>query len=230
MKKFLKISLRKIQGYLERRIVGAFIQSLIWRFKHLYQKAWPEISLSSTELTHRKQLASVVTASMDNIQSVLEIGCAAAPNLRLVRQKLPSARLVGIDINQKAIRTANDYFKSVGDDKTKCFTRKAHQLSIFEDSTFDVCFSQGVMVCHPPHDFIRAVKEMLRVTKDIIIFNEYHQDGATEGFFDAGRWVYDYNSVFKKLSPEAEVTMQKTDFSGGGWDDYGKLITVSLSR
>ena len=63
-----------------------------------------------------------------------------------------------------------------------------------------------------------------------IIFNEFHKDGATEGLFDSGRWVYDYISVFKKLSPEAEVTMQKTAFSGGGWDDYGKLITVSLSR
>ena len=85
------------------------------------------------------------------------------------------------------------------------------------------------MVCHPPHDFIRAVKEILRVTKSKIIFNEYHQDGAVEGLFDAERWVYDYISVFKKLSPEAEITMQRTDFCGGGWDDYGKLITVSLT-
>ncbi len=229
MKKFLKINLRKIQGYLEKRILGGFIQSLIWRSKHLYQKDWPEISLSSTELPHRKQLASVVAGSLNDIQSVLEIGCAAAPNLRLVRQKLPSAQLVGIDINQQAVKTANDYFKSVGDGKSICLARKAHELSIFKDSTFDVCFSQAVMVCHPPHDFIRAVKEILRVTKGKIIFNEYHQDGAVEGLFDAERWVYDYISVFKKLSPEAEITMQRTDFCGGGWDDYGKLITVSLT-
>lgn len=230
MKKNIKIKLRKIQGYLEKRMLGGFIQRLIWRFKHVYQKNWVEISLSSTELSHRKQLVSVILASSDDIQNVLEVGCASGPNLRILRQKLPSARLVGIDINSKAVKTANNYFQSVGDDKATFFVRKAHQLSIFKDATFDISFSQAVMVCCPPRDFTRVISEMLRVTKGKIIFNEYHQDGATQGVFDAGRWIYDYTYFFSKLSPDAKVTMQKTNFSGGGWDNYGKLITVSLPR
>lgn len=228
--KFLKKMLRRAQGRAEKGVLGGFFQGLIWRYKHLYESGWPTTSLSSTELPYRNQLVSEVTASSDCIQSVLEIGCGAGPNLRLVRQKIPSARLVGIDINKKAVETAKNYFKTVADDNTVFFVRKAYQLSIFEDSTFDVCFSNAVMVCHPPNDFIRAVKEMLRVTKSTIIFNEFHKDGAIEGVFNEGRWVYDYASIFKELSPGVEVKLQPSHYTGGDWDIYGKLITVSLRK
>jgi predicted O-methyltransferase YrrM len=54
----------------------------------------------------------------------MEIGCAAGANLMLLRQWLNLIRLVGIDINQKAVKISNDYFQSVGDDKTTCFVKK----------------------------------------------------------------------------------------------------------
>ena len=100
---------RRIQEFLERNIMGGFFQDCIWRFKHIYQKEWTKTSLRSKDLLHREQFTAVI-ASFDNVQSVLEIGCAAGPNLRLIREKLPNVRLCGIDINKQAIKVANNYF------------------------------------------------------------------------------------------------------------------------
>ena len=57
-------------------MLGGFIQSVIWRSKHLYLKdlLCEIIALKYRTSPHRKQLASVVAASLDDIQSVLEIG------------------------------------------------------------------------------------------------------------------------------------------------------------
>jgi len=62
----------------------------------------------------------------------------------------------------------------------------------------------------------------------LVIFNEYHLDGAVNGFFDGGRWVYDYVALMNKYFPKASVNVSKSDFSGGCWDEYGSLITVKL--
>ena len=69
---------------------------------------------------------------------------------------------------------------------------------------------------------------MLRLSRKAFVFNEYHLDGANEGFFAQGYWVYDYYSIIKRQYPEAKISMQKTDYKGGNWDVYGKLITVKL--
>jgi len=223
----LKIIIRHSQEFLERYILGSFFQSLIWRLKHIYQPEWTKISLTSLDLSHRKQLVSSITSLNDN-ESILEIGCASGPNLRLLREKLPSAYLSGVDINKQAISVAKDHFHSANDNNVALFARQAHQLDIFEDKIFDVVFSQAVMVCIPPFNFYKTIEQILRVTKKTIIFNEYHKDGAVDGFFDSGRWVYDYHAVIKKYNPNALVTIKDTDFSGGSWDIYGKLIIIEL--
>tara|TARA_B100001142_G_scaffold296600_1_gene318397 strand:+ start:585 stop:1271 length:687 start_codon:yes stop_codon:yes gene_type:complete len=228
MLKKLKIIARNTQEFLERYILGNFFQALVWRSKHIYQPKWTKTSLTSLDLLHRNQLTLSI-ASLKNNDSILEIGCAAGPNLRLLREKLPNSNLFGIDINNQAIREAQKYFGSMNDNKVFLSSRQAHHLDIFEDKNFDVVFSQAVMVCIPPPTFNRTIEQILRVTKKTIIFNEYHKDGAVDGFFDQGRWVYDYRSIIKKYYPDAVICINNTDFKGGSWDIYGKLITITLT-
>ena len=216
---------RLVQEFLERYVLGGFIQECIWGSKHLYRKSWTKISLGSKDLPHRDQLISSIT-SFDNVQSVLEIGCAAGPNLRRLREKLPSAQLVGIDINKQAIRTANNYFSSVNDDKVKLLARRADQLADLPDNNFNVVFSQAVLVCIPPSSINQVIADMIRLSSDGIVLNEYHLEGADKGFFDSGRWVYDYYEIIRRQCSEVNINMQKSDFKGGSWDLYGSLITV----
>ena len=162
------------------------------------------------------------------MQSVLEIGCAAGPNLRLLREKLPTARLCGIDINKQAIEIANNYFASVNDDKVNFFARKADQMYEFHDKSFDVVFSQAVLVFTPPKRINKVISEMIRLSSNVIVFHEYHLDGAAKGLFVGGRWVYDYYSIIKEYHPQAHISMEESSFKGGSWDKYGKIIIVKL--
>ena len=218
---------RLVQEFLERYVLGGFIQKCIWGWKHLYRKNWTKISLESIDLSFRDQLVSCVT-SFDNVQSLLEIGCAAGPNLRRVRQILPNAQLVGIDINKQAIRTANNYFRSVKDDKADFFVKRADQLSDFGDKVFDVVFTQAVLACITPDSINQVIADMIRLCIKGFVLNEYHLEGAEKGFFDSGRWVYDYSAIIKRQFPTAKINIQKSDYRGGSWDLYGSLITVKL--
>jgi len=225
--KLLKKLVRLAQEPLERYILHGFIQKYIWRWKHLYKPKWAKISLESKDLSHRDQLVSYVT-SFDNVQSLLEIGCAAGPNLRRVRQILPNAQLCGIDINKHVIQTAHKYFSSVNDDRVDFFVKRADQLSDFGDKAFDVVFSQAVLVCITPDSINQVIADMIRLSIKGFVLNEYHLEGAEKGFFDSGRWVYDYSAIIKRQLPTAKINIQRSDFKGGSWDIYGCLIIVKL--
>jgi hypothetical protein len=225
----IKFFLRKTQGFLERNVLGGFIQELSWKWKHLYDKGWTETSLNSIELDHRKNLIKVIT-TLGDINSIMEIGCASAPNLRLARDKLPNAKLVGIDINKKAIKTARNYFLQENDNKTEFFIKSADNLDDFQDNSFDVLFSQAVLVFVPPSNIRKAIHGMTRISKKYVVLNEYHLKGEPDGLFDGGRWVYDYSAIIKEHFPKAEITMQASGFKGGIWDNYGNLIIVKINK
>ena len=216
-----------VQEILERYVLGGFIQKCIWGWKHLYSKNWTKISLGSKDLSHRDQIVLSIT-SFDSVQSVLEIGCAAGPNLRRLREKLPSIQLVGIDINKQAISTANKYFRSVNDDKVNLFVKRADQLADFRDKSFDVVFSLAVLLYIPPDSINQVVADMIRLSRNGVVLIEYHLEGADEGFFDSGCWVYNYSTIIRRQFPEANINIQKSDFKGGSWDLYGSIITVKL--
>ena len=121
-------------------------------------------------------------------------------------------------------------FNKIKNLKNSCYIIVSKSGNTLETiKNFDVVFSQAVMVCIPPPTFNRTIEQILRVTKKTIIFNEYHKDGAVDGFFDQGRWVYDYRSIIKKYYPDAVICINNTDFKGGSWDIYGKLITITLT-
>ena len=101
-------------------------------------------------------------------------------------------------------------------------------MDYFQDKSFDIVFTQALLISITPPNINKVISEMFRLSRKAIIFNEYHLDRAEKGFFADGRWVYDYYSIIKKQYPEAKISMKKSDYKGGNWDLYGKLITVKL--
>jgi len=224
---YLKQIFRRTQLFLERFVLGGFIQDLIWQYKHKYQQGWTQISIDSINLPHRAKLISMIS-SVGNAPSIIEIGCAAGPNLRLLREKFPLAHLAGIDINKSAIEEAQNYFASVNDNKTAFYVGKAHKFNKFENQSFDVVFSQAVLLHHPPSRIDQAIKNMIRLSKNLVIFHEYHMDGVDRGLFIGGRWCYDYRKIISKYYPTAQIDIQQGGFKGGDWEEFGKFIVVKV--
>ena len=52
--------------------------------------------------------------------------------------------------------------------------------------------------------------------------------GEFSGLFAGGRWVYDFPVLLRQYLPKAEIRKTSSAFTGGAWDEYGRLIEVSL--
>lgn len=100
--------------------------------------------------------------------SVLEFGCNAGRNLGLLRTHLPSARLVGVDVNEAAITDGKEKFDFA--------LYVADELWIASQPTdgFDVVFTISVLD-HIPN--IRQIGgEIARVCRRYIVLLEIHHE------------------------------------------------------
>jgi ubiquinone/menaquinone biosynthesis C-methylase UbiE len=227
MIKRIKINIRKLQEFLERHFLGSFIHKVAWKFRHLYKKSWNKDYLNSVDRTHRVKISQTI-ASFQDVNKVLDVGCAVGANLLKLREYLPKAKLTGVDINASAIKFAKIHFASVKDNNVAFKVKDLTKFKDFNDNEFDVIFTDAVLMFIAPSDIDNVIKDFIRIAKKGIVLNEYHQEGLEDGYFDGGRWVYDYIGLFAKHCPNAKVEIEKSVFSGGSWDTYGSLIKINL--
>lgn len=110
--------------------------------------------------------------------SVLEFGCNAGRNLAALREYLPDARLVGLDINVDAVaagREATGLDLRVGDETA---------LAGFDDGTFDLVFCISVLDHVVDVDAILA--ELLRCARRVVYLLEVllPVEGRVDRHFD----------------------------------------------
>lgn len=223
--RWIKRRLRGLQEYAERRFLGGALQAVLWRYRHLYKRGWAEGYLNTVDHPHRPQLVDAV-AAFDLVESVMEIGCASGANLICLRARFPSASLVGLDINAKAIKVARQHFLDNGDQHVRLIIGEADNLKAISDNSIDIVVTDAVLMFVTP-DRIRAVlAEMTRVASKGLVFNEFHSDGEKNGCFYGGRWIYDLVSLIELEVPSAVISKKKSAFVGGAWDAYGTLVVV----
>lgn len=223
--KGLKVLVRRIEEWLERGPVGTRLQEWVWRNRHLYRRDWAKSYLETVDHPHRTQIVEAVAAFYP--VGVLEIGCASGANLVRLRQRLPYARLHGLDINAEAIRIGRQHF--AGDGRISWTIGQADRLTSFSNHSHDVVLSDAVLMFVAPDRIHQVLCEMIRVARKGLVLNEYHAAGEGRGHFDGGRWVYDLTALLRQHAPDnAHIETRKSDFTGGLWDRYGTLITVRV--
>jgi ubiquinone/menaquinone biosynthesis C-methylase UbiE len=140
--------------------------------RHLYDgEGWIEGYWRSRNHPHRPFLVDRICRFSTN--SVLEIGCACGPNLYHIAKKFPNAEVRGIDINPMAVQKGNEWFKEEGISNVKLEVGRAQELKQFADKSFDVVFTDAVLIYISPDEIKHIVKEMLRVGR-VIVLNEWH--------------------------------------------------------
>lgn len=219
--KQVKRWLRRWQERLERGVPGIRLQEWAWRYRHWYRAHWAERYLDTLSHPHRDQIVAAVTALAP--ASVLEIGCASGANLARLRQQLPEARLLGLDINRPALRVARRYF--TGDPDMTLIEGRADQLEQLPE--VDVVLFDAILMFIAPDRIRTVLSESLRLAGKGLVLNEYHLEGHADGVFAGGRWVYDLIALIREAAPDVQVQIQPSDFRGGLWDEYGALITVT---
>jgi len=224
----IKAILRKIKRS-ANGIFGTKVDELYWKFRHVFDKEWAEsyISEGSIGHPHRKLLVDRILAHAP-LESVLEIGCASGPNLYLLAKNLPEAKLYGIDISKKAVKTGAKFFKEKNINNVFLGSGKAEELGKFKDKSIDVVFTDAALIYEGPEKIEKAVKEMIRVAKKAVVFCEQHSGDSPVFYKD--HWTYDYLSLLGKFVSKEKIKTTKIlpEIWGGDWGEFGYIIEALL--
>ena len=116
---------------------------------------------------------SRVLSSTDNVGKVLELGPNIGLNLMALRHLLPTAKLSGVEINEKAAAELRTNLKDVD----------LHVNSILDfkpEATWDLVFTKGVLI-HINPDKLSTVYELLyRASSRYLLVSEYYNAKPTE--------------------------------------------------
>ncbi len=175
---------------------------------------------------HRKRIIE----ELQNIKfgSLLEVGCASGANLALINKYFPQTGLGGMDVNADAIKQA----------KLNCPYIVNLEVSngwevFYSDKSTDVLLTDMCLIYNSPFKIKRMLKEIKRVTRNKVIFVEFHHKSLLKRILLSlgGYWAYNYLKLLPKLGfYDVQVRkLTETDWPGGQpQKDYGYIITARL--
>jgi len=219
-----------VRRFFESRLLGSRVQEWSWSKRHWFAgRSWSTSYLASVDHPHRSQISEAVQ-SFEPLSSLLEVGCNAGPNLIVLRQRFPSARLVGVDINAEAVKAGRTYMSESGLQNMELRIGKADELDWLPDKSVDVALADAILMFIAPDKIGKVLSGMARVASKGLVLNEYHSPAAKAGEYFGGRWVYDYGFLIERLLPLASYEIVHSNFRGPDWDRFGSVIKVSFGR
>ncbi|OGL59943.1 hypothetical protein A2752_04510 [Candidatus Uhrbacteria bacterium RIFCSPHIGHO2_01_FULL_46_23] len=156
-------------------------------------------------------------------RSILEAGCGFGRNLNfLIEQRIRSEILTGADISAKLLAQS-------GLPKAVKLVR-ADVLNLpFNNRSFDLVFTHGLLMHVNPRNLNRAMAELIRITKKyLIIIEEVRPWPQPLNYFT---WAHDYDKIIKSLP--LKVMIKKKGKYSLVWYLLKKLNTAtgaSLTR
>lgn len=233
--------------YLKYLLLGTKAIEKEWATRHLCEgerrrddwgkgsNDWIRGYRDSQNHPHRSFL--VETISKFKPSSILEIGCNCGPNLRLLAKKFPDAKIMGIDINPIAVQKGNEWFAQEGVLNVNLSVGKADELGQFQDKSFDVVFTDAVLIYIGPDKIKDVMREMIRITHRALILAEWHsfesqrKDTNVLGTYHKGIWVRDYVALFKQFVREEQIRITKISeevWPDKNWSEVGAVIEVAM--
>ena len=226
---------RRVQRYL----LGTKVDEKYWAMRHLRKGDdwgnqdgdWVRGYWNSRNHTHRSFLMERVFKFSPS--SILEIGCNCGPNLYMLAKKFPDAEIRGIDVNPMAVQKGNEWFTEEGISNVKLSLGKADDLRQFKDKSFDVVFTDAVLIYIGPDKIKKVIEEMLRVTRKALIFLEWHcfDSKCNPLGVYVGHWMRDYIALLREFIPESKIKVTKLPkalWPDQNWQRWGGVIEVVM--
>lgn len=130
----------------------------------------------------RQELASA--ANIEPGQHILDVGCGTGTLVVMLNRQYPSARIVGIDPDPKALRRAQR--KATRAAVSAQFDQGFADQLPYKDETFDRVFSSFMFHHLEEHEREKMLREVLHVLKSGGSFHllDFVADNASHGFLD----------------------------------------------
>lgn len=233
--------------YLKFLLMGTKVSENEWATRHLrgaersrddWGKGcddWIEGYWSSQSHPHRSFL--VDTISKFNPSSILEVGCNCGPNLYLLARRFPNAEIVGVDINPEAIQRGNELLKREGISNITLLEGMADDLGRFQDKSFDVVFTDAILIYIGPDKIKESISEMLRVGSKALVLIEWYDFDSDQrdpdglGVYYKSLWKRDYKALLKQFVREEQITVTKITedlWPSANWCEVGAVVEVVL--
>lgn len=150
--------------------------------------------------------------------SALEVGCNVGGNLRWVAELLGPGNVTGVDVNEKALGAARATLPGAD-------LRLASALELpFEDGSFDLVFTTGVLIHQSPEDLPAVMAEIVRCSRRHVLCGEYFGEQETEVPYRGERGALfrrDYGALYAWAHPELRLVHREFLARGpeSSWDD-----------
>jgi len=243
----LYLALRPV--HLKEIFIGTRAREKQWAGRHLRrgndwgntghagsQDEWILSYWDSRQHPHRQFFINRIAAYYP-FSSILEIGCNCAPNLYLLAKKFPDVSITGIDINPKAIEKGREMLAAEGITNVTLLVAKADELEQFADKSFDVVFTDAVLIYIGPDKIDKVLEQLLRITRKALVLMEM-QPGRNKkkgdaGVYQLGLWLRDYKALLQKFMPADKILVSpitKDIWPEPAWLEAGAIIEVDVSE
>lgn len=143
-----------------------------WATRHEAVPDWAHAYWTSAHLAHRRVVLDVLEAAPD-WDSLLELGCNAGPNLRLIRQAWPLAELVGLDVNEAALAEARAQRAQGALARVGLLQGTIpEELMGWPSQSVDVVLSVYALAYVAPEDLMRTLFEAQRIARTALVLAE----------------------------------------------------------
>lgn len=214
---------RDVLDHTQARLFGTKHHEKAWRKKGVETFYW-----DSRDHPHRKKLIDIVAEFEPD--SILEIGCNSGPNVFLLANRFPDAKVQGFDINEGAIEEGKRLLSSSGIKNATLSIASFELLAELPDASFDVLLTDAVLIYAGKDRIVDLAKNMARVARKGIVMVEFHDDGiGPEGeiLVRTGYWYRDYFALMRTIDPSISVRLVKIDrdtWDDDRWSKYGHYI------
>ena len=203
-----------------------------WDYKYgLSEDEWVAGYWESRHHRHRPLLIQKLT-KYKPFNGLLEIGCNCGPNLYLLASAMPQVTMQGIDINPRAIHKGRELLAAAEINNVNLAIGKADELAQFAEKSFDIVFTDAVLIYIGPDKIEKVIKEMLRLSRLALVFLEQHDSNASaKGKYWHGKWIRDYIGLMKQFVPEKNIQITRLtaeQWSDRDWQRIGAIIEARL--
>lgn len=156
----------------------------------------------------------------NNIDNLLECGCNIGRNISLLNKALPNSKKSIIEISPEAFNIANNTYEI-----DKSFNGSIID-SNFENESFDLVFSSGVLIHIHPKDLLANMKKMFDYSKKYVLIAEYFNRTPTMIEYQGQKDKLFKSDFGKKFIENFDVKLVDYGFLWGhiydnaGFDDF----------